>query len=72
VRERWRATLYRVADAAPEQVAWTVDKDARGGIVASAWRTPAPRLVDGGDHDDRARTSPPLSTMVLAALVDEG
>lgn len=45
-RQRWSATLYRVADAAPERVAWTVDKDARGAIVGSAWRTSAPRLVD--------------------------
>ena len=51
-RERWSATLYRIADAVPERVAWTVDKDARGAIVASAWRTAAPRLVDAGDASD--------------------
>lgn len=51
-RERWSATLYRIADAAPERVAWSVDKDARGAIVASAWRTAAPRLVDEDDEGD--------------------
>jgi hypothetical protein len=36
-------------------------------------RTPAPRLVDDGDDDDddRAPTGAPLSTTVLAALVDD-
>jgi hypothetical protein len=77
-RERWSATLYRVVDEAPERVAWTVDKDARGAIVASAWRTAAPRLVDEHERvdvdDDARRERPPamLAVEELARLVDGG
>jgi hypothetical protein len=67
-RERWSAILHRVADAAPERVAWTVDKDARGAIVASAWRTAAPRLIDDEEGDG---VPAPLPGAVIARLVDD-
>jgi hypothetical protein len=73
-RERWSATLYRVADAAPERVAWTVDKDARGAIVASAWRTAAPRLVDELVDDVAAAPragADVVDAALLARLVDD-
>jgi len=69
-RERWSAILFHVADAAPERVARTVDKDARGAIVASTWRTAAPRLVDDDAHADDQRAA--VDDATLARLVDDG
>jgi hypothetical protein len=68
-RERWSATLYRVADAAPERVAWTVDKDGRGAIVASAWRTAAPRLIDDAGAIDVL--GPAVDAALLTRLADD-
>lgn len=73
-RERWSAVLYRLVDDVPLRVAWTVDKNARGGIVGSAWLTAPPRLVaDRAARADRADDRPPTDSLddaTVARLVD--
>ena len=65
-RERWSAMLFRVADEAPERVAWWVDKDERGAIVGSAWRTAAPSLLAARVDDDAG----PLDDATMSRLLD--
>jgi hypothetical protein len=70
-REHWSALLYRMADEAPLRVAWTVDKDGRGAIVGSSWRTAAPQLFAARPSDDAVVDGDAdLDPAMLARLVD--
>jgi hypothetical protein len=72
VRKAYAASLSRTYDAAPEQVAWWIQTNDAGAIIAAGWLSDAPAVdVDDADIGDGNVVGPVIDDDVARRLFDD-